>query len=354
MERSRPDRHGRLVRAPSVPPDWFAMLLRSFCRFSLLPVACLLAILGVTSPAPVWAQFENVQPDEAESATVLGSSQTTKYQVGVRIQAVGGPCAGLTATIPIPCDWPEQTVRLADEEISPGCRVAYRMLEGTVKQMIVSLPRMNAGETAEALITVEVERRSASPPADTSALVVPNRLPLSMRRYLGPSPFIESRHGEIRSQAKKITADVETGWGQAEAIYDWVRDNITYTSMKPTNAITAFRDKKGDFEDITGVFIALCRAADIPARTVWVPGSSYAEFYLEDADGEGRWYPCRVAGDRAFGEMPDHPAILQKGDNFRVHDRKDPVRFVNEQLSGKSIRGGGKPKVEFVREIVGG
>lgn len=314
-----------------------------------------LLILCVLCPQPAWAQFENVQPDEAKSATVLGTSKTTKYQVGVKIAAVGGPCGGLTATIPVPADWPEQTVRLADEQVSPEIgRVGYRLVEGTVKEMMITVPRINPGQTAVAVITVEIERRSAAPPADTSGLTIPKRLPLAMRRYLGSSPYIESRHGEIRRQANAIIEDIDSDWEKVEAIYDWVRENITFTSMKPTNAVTALRDKKGDFEDVTGLFIALCRAADIPARTVWIPSSSYAEFYLEDAEGEGHWYPCRVAGDRAFGEMPDHPVILQKGDNFRVPGRKDPVRFVNEKLSGKAIRGGGKPKVEFVREVLGG
>ncbi|GAA4438790.1 transglutaminase domain-containing protein [Bremerella cremea] len=314
-----------------------------------------LLLVALSFPTTLWAQFDNVQPDEAKSATVLGTSKTAKYQVGVKIQAVGGPVGGLVASIPVPADWPEQSVRLADEEISPEIgRVGYRLVEGTVKEMMISIPRLNAGQTAVALITVEVERRSASPPADTSGLKIPKRVPLAMRRYLGSSPFIESRHGEIRSQAKEITKDIESDWEKVEAIYDWVRDNIEYTTTQNTNAVTALRDKKGDFEDVTGVFIALCRASDIPARTVWVPSTSYAEFYLEDENGDGHWYPCRVAGDRAFGEMPDHPIILQKGDNFRVPDKKEPQRFVNEKLTGKAVRGGGKPKVEFVREVLGG
>jgi len=312
-------------------------------------------LLGAAYCSPALAQFDNVQPDESSNKTILGSSKTTKYQVGVKIQAVGGPCGGLVASIPVPANWPEQTVRLSDEEISPEVRgVTYRLVEGTVKQMYISVPRLQPGEIATALITVEVERRSAQPPTDVSGLKVPSRLPLSMRRYLGSSPYIESRHGEFRKTAREIVADIEEDWNKAEAIYDWVRDNITYTSMKPTSAITALRTKKGDFEDVTGVFIALCRAADIPARTVWIPGSSYAEFYLEDSEGEGHWYPCRVAGDRAFGEMPDHPIIIQKGDNFRLPDRKDPVRFVNEKITGKRVSGGGKPRVEFVREVLGG
>lgn len=318
-------------------------------------IRTLFVLAALLCPGSSWAQFDNVQPAEAESEAVLGTSKTTKYQVGVKIQAVGGPCAGLVATIPVPADWPEQTVRLADEQVSPAVqRVAYRMVEGTVKEMMISVPRLNPGETAVALITVEVERRSASPPTDTSGLKVPKRMPLALRRYLGASPYIESRHGEIRSQANKLTRDIEDDWKKVETLYDWVRDNVTFTSTKPTNAITALRNKTGDFEDVTGLFVGMCRAIDVPARMVWIPNSAYAEFYLEDEEGEGHWYPCRVAGARAFGEMPDHPPIIQKGDNFRLPDRKDPVRFVNEKLSGKAVRGGGKPRVEFVREVLGG
>ena len=51
---------------------------------------------------------------------------------------------------------------------------------------------------------------------------------------------------------------------------------------------------------------------------VWVPGHCYPEFYLEDAEGRGHWIPCQAAGTRAFGSMPEHRPILQKGDNFRV------------------------------------
>jgi len=237
----------------------------------MLRASSVTAVLGLIAcfPASLVAQFENVQPDESKNATVLGTSQTSRYQVGVKVHAVGGPVGGLVASIPVPADWPEQNVRLADEEISPTVgRVGYRLVENTVKEMLVSIPRLQPGETAVALLTVEVERRSAKPPEDTTELRVPRRLPLQMRRYLGPSPFIESRHGEFRSKAREITEEIESDWARVEAIYDWVRDNITYTTTKRTNALTALREEKGDFEDVTGIFIALCRASDIPARTV--------------------------------------------------------------------------------------
>ena len=98
------------------------------------------------------------------------------------------------------------------------------------------------------------------------------------------------------------------------------------------------------------MFIALCRINKIPARMVWVNGHVYPEFYLEYAEGKGHWYPCESAGTRAFGEMPLSRTILQKGDNFRVPERKEKLRYASDFLIGLPTPGGGKPKVKYIRE----
>ena len=55
------------------------------------------------------------------------------------------------------------------------------------------------------------------------------------------------------------------------------------------------------------------------------------------------------AASRAFGGIPEHRPILQKGDNFRSpHNSRDRQRYLAESLVGA----GGKPKVKFVRELV--
>jgi hypothetical protein len=95
----------------------------------------------------------------------------------------------------------------------------------------------------------------------------------------------------------------------------------------------------------------MCRSEGIPARTVWVEGHCYPEFYLEDAAGIGHWFPCQAAGTRAFGEMPDQLPILQKGDNFRDSDRPGkPLRYMSEFIRGSAVNGGAAPQVEWIRE----
>jgi hypothetical protein len=96
----------------------------------------------------------------------------------------------------------------------------------------------------------------------------------------------------------------------------------------------------------------MCRINDVPARTVWIPGHCYPEFYLVDADGTGHWFPCQVAGTRAFGNMPEHRPILQKGDNFRVPEFRERQRYVAEHLTIRDAPGGNKPKVQFIRKVL--
>jgi hypothetical protein len=105
---------------------------------------------------------------------------------------------------------------------------------------------------------------------------------------------------------------------------------------------------------MTSLFIAMCRASGIPARTVRVPGHCYPEFYLSDQAGEGHWFPCQAAGTRAFGGMPDPRPILQKGDNVLVADprtkKKTKVRFLPETLVGLPAGDGGSLGLKLVCE----
>jgi transglutaminase-like putative cysteine protease len=243
-------------------------------------------------------------------------------------------------------------VKIVDEDISPGTKVTYTTVDGTVKVMVVRIRQLPAGATAAALVTFEIERRAIVAPADTDRYVLPDKskLDVKTRRYLGESPKIESNHRKIEALAREIGADEEKAWDRVEAIYDWVRENVEYKNGPLKGALAALEDGTGDCEELTSLFIAICRAADIPARTVWVPGHCYPEFYLMDENGEGHWFPCQAAGTRAFGEMPEARPILQKGDNFRPPwNRRQKMRYLAEHLEGA----GGRPRVQFVRKTVG-
>jgi hypothetical protein len=153
-----------LAQRPAARPV-FSRRIAGFALF-LLPLSLLLsAHLSVTR-----AQ-ENELP---EGGIKLGDEQVRRWRVGLSVRAVGGPCGGLFGTVPVPTDWPEQRVRVVEEDISPQVRrVGYRVLDNGVKQMLVQIPTLAAGETATALITFEVTRNAILAPDDTSVFSVP-------------------------------------------------------------------------------------------------------------------------------------------------------------------------------------
>ena len=311
----------------------------------LVLLSAVTLLFGLTSSVP--AQFKRGDPDGAK----LGESRTQKWRAGVTVSAAVGPCRGIVGYIPVPIEWPEQEVKIVDEEISPGVRVRYEVVDETVKLMIVSVPVLARGQQAKALVTFEIRRSVILPPDDTDVYILPDRRKLDRKvlKYLGPSPLIESRDTKIRKLAHEIGADEDKAWARVEAIYDWVREHVEYKNGPIKGALAALKDGTGDCEELTSLFIAICRAAGIPTRTVWVQGHCYPEFYLVDAEGKGHWFPCQAAGSRAFGGIPEYRPILQKGDNFRPPwNRRQQQRYLAEHLTGT----GGRPRVKFVREMV--
>jgi hypothetical protein len=307
------------------------------------------ALVWASGLAPVWAQFKESGDPEGAKA---GKSENSRWQAGMTVKATGTACQGLVGYTPIPTDWPEQQVTVLEEDISPEAKIHYEMVDGGVKIMNVRIPQLAAGQEAKALVTLEIRRNAVIPPENTDNYVLPNvkKLSQQMRRYLLPSPKIEVKDSKIRDLAKKIPEDKEKAWDKVEAIYDWVRAHVKYENGPLKGAAAALRDGTGDCEELTSLFIAICRSANIPARTVWVPGHCYPEFYLEDEKGKGHWFPCQAAGAREFGGISELRPILQKGDSFRPpKNSKQRQRYMAEYLTGS---GGGRPEVKFVRQPV--
>ncbi len=284
-----------------------------------------------------WAQAQ-IKDTPSDKGARLGPPVTQKLKVGVIIKAEGGPCQNLIATLPVPADWPEQTVKIVDEELSPTVQsLRYRTSAGHLKQMLVEVPMLPAGQVAKALITLEVSHSPQLAPDDPASYKIPKKLDRRLQIYTGSSLFIEVRHPKIVALAKQLTADKDTAWEQVRALYDWVQDNIKVTAGDLKGAAKALNDKTGDAEDLTSLFVALCRASKVPARTVWVPQHCYPEFYLVDEAGEGYWFPCQVGGTRSFGQIDETRPILLKGDNF-----KDPERRAKNSASCRSSSKGAR------------
>jgi transglutaminase-like putative cysteine protease len=139
---------------------------------------------------------------------------------------------------------------------------------------------------------------------------------------LAPTPAIVVSD-EVRTIARRETAGRRTVVAQARALYDWVFDHMQYDKSVPGWGLGdipyCLRVGKGNCTDFHTLFIALARAADIPAR--WnigfplayggTPGGAeqdvagyhcWAEFY---APGAG-WVPVDISEARKHPELKDY------------------------------------------------
>ena len=314
------------------------------------------ALAVVVAAASARGQFkDNVEP----GGTRLGASHDSKWRCGVIITASGGPCQKIVGYIPVPMDWPEQRVKVLEEDLSPGVTIDYQPVSGTARVMTFRLASIDGGKEAKAVVTFEVRRQVVEKPEKTDGykFIEAGKIGRDLRAYVVPSPKIETRDGKIRELAKKVGADKKP-WDHVEAIYEWVRTHLKVQEGKMLGAAAALRAGSGNAEDATSLFVAICRAAGIPARIVWVHGSRYAEFYLLDEKDQGHWFPCQTEGGRAFGCVPETRPILQKGDSVvppppHKGKSRDRQRYLAEFFNAKPAGPGvSQPKVQWVRELV--
>jgi len=293
---------------------------------------------------------------EGKNGPVLGTPQTKKYRYGMEFEArPGGECSVITGTAPIPAEYPEQSVRLIEENFPRQAKTGYRDLkEGGCRQIVFKLRTLPAGSKTEASILLEVTRYPQAAPEKPEELKIP-KPSKELRRHLKESPFIETENKKIRAIAKKIDQESEKAWDKASAALGYVRENIQYKEAYKEKEIrgakAALDTGEGDCEDMCALFIAIVRNMDIPARTVRVPEHCWAEIYLEDADGAGYWFPAQVAGSEPLGVVTDLRPILQKGDAYNVPEEpKETTRYVKELFKGTVKQNGPDPKVQFIQE----
>lgn len=288
----------------------------------------------------------------------FGETIVGRYQVGATVEARNGPVQKVLAMVAVPFVCAEQDVELVEQDISNHVEnIEYRPLgafaEGGARQMLITIPYLPGGEEARAVVTFEVRTRTILPPEDPSPLTIPEKPDRDLKRFLGRSPYIETNHAKIKKALREIEASLAedaTAWQRVEAIYNFVEDHVKYVEGPDKSAIQTLHDASGDCQNISALFVALCRTAGVPARIVWVHEHNYAEFCLVDPEGNPHWFPCESSGTRAFGEMPLARTILQKGDNFRVPERpRDSLRYASDYLIGLPVPGSGKPRVRYIR-----
>lgn len=346
----------------------------SFCYLVIFVIAVLLNgfTANVVAQSPEVQAAEDVQGTQPEttsdgsdsleddsqkkgdaSAEIQGvtfsNPVTSNYEIGFQAVAVKKSAMQVLITLPVPTDWPEQSVSVVEETIPPDMgSIRDRELNSGVKQLVVTVPQLRPGSEVRMLMTFQLKTSQINPPADPTIFLKPRISHREGKPYTQLSPQITFRDSKLKKQVKELVADKPTAWAEVEAIYDWVRDEIDLRSGEPRDTSKVFRERHGCAEDVVGLFVAMCRANKTPARMVWVTGKQYAEFMLIDENKKAHWFPAVLVGPREFGQLSEPLPILQKGDSIRVPEKKQRQKFVAEFATCK---GTSKPVINFIRHL---
>ena len=137
-----------------------------------------------------------------------------------------------------------------------------------------------------------------------------------LNSFLKTEPHIESDHPEIVKLASSIKTDNPIAF--AQSAIRLVNRKLTY-KIQPGEYGAAFAVEKGegDCTEYAALFVALCRAKGIPARTN--AGFVLAEKWERHATAEflvsGRWIPVDVTGQRTndvfIGHLPNNIIVTR-------------------------------------------
>lgn len=285
---------------------------------------------------------------ELEGGISFGQISTTNWRVGFGILTGTKAVKDVTCRIPVPVQWPEQTVSVYEENLPPEVtNVGWEDL-GNIKLMKLRIGNIPPGTRVVATVTFTVSTNQIIGPKNTAVFRIPEKRNREIKPYFGESPGISIRNTKMKKEAKARFANTLSDWKKIEGLYDWVRDNIEERAGDSKGSVEAFTNKFGNSEDRVSLFVALCRINKVPARMVFVDGSQYAEFYLIDDKKQGHWFPCKVSGIREFGSIGEPRVILQKGDSYRVPGEKKKLKYVPAKAV---VKGASAPrKMAFSQE----
>jgi tetratricopeptide (TPR) repeat protein len=118
---------------------------------------------------------------------------------------------------------------------------------------------------------------------------------LELAPYLAPEALIESESARVTSVADSITEGLTDALSRARAVYEYTTTSLRYEIQEQSmGAEYALRNPgHADCTEFASLFVALCRAAGVPARVIFgfarEPGEeqigashAWAEFYLDE------------------------------------------------------------------------
>ncbi len=141
----------------------------------------------------------------------------------------------------------------------------------------------------------------------------------TLAQYLQASDLIQSEHPEIQRLLQVLVFEENNLKSTVKAIFDYVYAIPALESSETMDALTAFRQQAASCNGKGRLFVALCRAAGIPARTIGgiileqtekKTSHQWTEIY-----SQGHWIPFDPLNGH-FAYLPARYMQLYWGDHF--------------------------------------
>ena len=290
-------------------------------------------------------KFIWTKPPQGET----GYLEPRPYTLNVSIELTSqGNGTQIKATTPLPVDCPEQKLEGGQVQ-TQGCEAEVRDLGEYARQLYLYAPQITQGQTISAKVSYKATIRKQYHNYQRDQFPQKQTIPADVGKlYLGESPGIQTRSKEVHDLLGTLRGDLKHPWDLARKFAEWIPRNIRPLIGPYTGVITALEKQQGDCAEMSAVFVALCRAAGIPARLVWVPNHNWSEMYLADNHGKGHWIPVHTACYFWFGWTGAHELVIQKGDRLHMPDRGNRLFRLQEDWMQW---GGHKPTVRYLADL---
>lgn len=267
------------------------------------------AVLAVLILIPTTAFVYKVTVLDYRLANILPQ---TEYRVSLRMALDGGDGRVRVATY-APADDVRQTIR--DESQS-----APQVLHHTIEAEGLNRQAIWLGAPVPDDVELRYEFSAVLSAVDfaiASDLEVPESYPAAVREFLRPTDAIQVDAPEIRERLHAIAADRGPLAGRIRRIYDASEELGFRTFKGTTDALTALRLGEASCNGKSRLFVALARAAGIPARLVGglvlESGSKRTSHQWVEAYVAGHWVPFDPTNHHYAG-LPSHYLTLYRGD----------------------------------------
>jgi len=180
--------------------------------------------------------------------------------------------------------WADQEV--IDEEITVDGNPISPQISSTEdnRWAVIPLGDLDPGESVTISVVQVLKVNSVE--LSVNPEMVGTTFPSEVIAYTTPvEGLYESDSSEIQNLAQELTGTLTNPYYKARRIFEWLLENMEYEPQTTEHsALWGYHARKGDCTEFSNLFVALARAAGIPAKSV--SGYGYLALYTTEAGAD--------------------------------------------------------------------